>query len=239
MAEQHATWARIIALAHVRFPNDVEPAANIMREAFDDKEGVVYAAAQDAAKEEHVVFDAVRGATWLRAELRKEVPATDKEDNGDFLTDLPKDDDASNEQKALLVSFVSKRRNEVGRQFMVAKRQVALGRTAAAHRATREVAHQGNWLATTPRSPRHDGSAGGNGHGATTSRCRGSCFLPEILGEADDKTVFTDFLEDAKCCREQISRDRQAHLEHELWRRHSYSGAGPGEDGAGQSFNVY
>jgi hypothetical protein len=81
---------------------------NIAREAFDDKEVVVYPIAQDATKEEDVA--------------------------------LPEDDDASNEQKVLLVLFVSKRRDEVGHQFMVAKKQVASDRTVAVHRATPEVA---------------------------------------------------------------------------------------------------
>jgi hypothetical protein len=75
------------------------------------------------------------------------------------------------------------------------------------------------------QTPGHDGAR------AATQQHRD----PEVTASSlapwgqseDEKRVFTDFLKDAKRCRELVSWDWQAHRERELWRRHGYDGAGP------------
>jgi hypothetical protein len=80
MANHHATLARIVEMARIRFI-DNEPAVQAFaRFTYDAEEIAAYAPNQDADDEEHVVPDAACGAMQLPAnlcaELREEASAS-------------------------------------------------------------------------------------------------------------------------------------------------------------------
>jgi hypothetical protein len=76
MADHPNTWARILKMAHTRFPGNEPAAQAFARFTYDAKETVAYATTMDADDEERAILDAARGVAEVRgnlcAELREE-----------------------------------------------------------------------------------------------------------------------------------------------------------------------
>jgi hypothetical protein len=141
MADYRATWARIREMAWACFPNDEVATENTTRETFDAEETAVYAADQEATNEEHAMLEAARRVTRLREELRAEATVVEdplddvnKDENNEDLTDFS-DGEAkgvTDEQRALLACFETKRHAEASWQFMVAERRATTEMVVAA-----------------------------------------------------------------------------------------------------------
>jgi hypothetical protein len=122
---------------------------------FYAEEAASYAANLDAQAEEQGVLDMVRAATRLRGELREELQAegsgpdgTEEEymhlDDNDLDADdlayleLPTDEEAvesTAEQRALMASIETQRRDKVAQRLMATERRAAADDLAAAHQS--------------------------------------------------------------------------------------------------------
>jgi hypothetical protein len=154
MADHRATWVRLREVARQRYLDDDMAAEATARALFDAEEATTYAADLDARAEEQDVLDPARAAMRLRGELREELQAegfsvggteeeyvhlndADLDDDLDAddlaYLELPTDEEAAEsaaEQRALMASFETQRRNESARRLMAAER-----RAAAAHQS--------------------------------------------------------------------------------------------------------
>jgi hypothetical protein len=176
MADHRATRVRLRAVVRQRYPNDDMAAEAAARALFEKEESASYVADLDAWAEELDVLDTTRATTRLRDELREELRAegsgadgTEEEyvhlDNADLDADmdddidtddlayleLPTDEEAAEsavEQRALMASFETQRRDESARCLMAAERRAAVDDLAAAHRSSRRSAHIWNLAAT-------------------------------------------------------------------------------------------
>jgi hypothetical protein len=124
----------------------------------------LYAADLDAQAEEQGVLDTAHATTRLRGRLREELQAegsgagdTEEEyvhlDNDDLdandLTylELPTDEEAAEfaaEQRALIASFETQRRDEAARRLMAAERRAATDELATSHQSARQSAYHCN-----------------------------------------------------------------------------------------------
>jgi hypothetical protein len=131
------------------------------RALFEKEEVASYAADLDARVEEQDVLDTARATTRLRGELREELRVEgsggggieeeylhlddadlDDDLNVDDLAylELPTDEEAvesAAEQRALMASFETQRRDESAWRFMEAERRATAGNLAAAHQSAR------------------------------------------------------------------------------------------------------
>jgi hypothetical protein len=136
------------------------------RVLFDAEEAGSYAADLDARAEEQDILDTARAATRLRGELREELRAegssagsTKEEyvhlDDADLDVDaddlayleLPTDEEVAEsaaEQRALMASFETQRRDESARRLMAAERRAVADDLAAAHQSSRRSAYLWN-----------------------------------------------------------------------------------------------
>jgi hypothetical protein len=153
MADHRATWARLRKVARQRYPED-DPAAELAaRELFDTEETVAYAADLDTRVEEQGVLDTERTATCLRGELREKYVHLDNDDldAGDLAyLELPTDEEVAEsavEQRALMMSFETQRRNESGRRLMAAKRRAAADELVVSQQSARQSAYLHNLAA--------------------------------------------------------------------------------------------
>jgi hypothetical protein len=136
---------------------------------FDAKEAALYAADLDARAEEQDVLDTAHVATHLRGELREELRAegsgvsdTEEEymhldDDDDLDTDdlayleLPTDEEAAEsaaEQRVLMASFKTQRRDEAARRLMVPERRTVADDLAAVQQSAHQSAYLHNLAAT-------------------------------------------------------------------------------------------
>jgi hypothetical protein len=159
---------RLRAVARQRYPDDNMAAEAAVRALFDKEEEASYAADLDARAEEQDVLDTARAARRPRGKLREELQAEgsgvgDIEEDNMHLDDadldddvdaddlayleLPTDEEAAEsaaEQRALMVSFETQRRDESARRLM----------------AAREGSQRTTWLwCTVARAIRHTSGA--------------------------------------------------------------------------------
>jgi hypothetical protein len=145
MADHRATWARLREVARQRYPDDDLAAEAAVRALFDAEEAAAYVADLDAQAEEQGVLDTARTATRLRGELREELRAEGSGVGGtkeeyayldvDDLAylELPTDEEAAEstaEQRALMTSFETRRRDEAARRLMATERKGGSGRAS-------------------------------------------------------------------------------------------------------------
>jgi hypothetical protein len=169
MADHRATWVRLREVARLRYPSDNMAAEAAARALCDAEEVASYAADLDARAEEQDILDTTRAATRLRGELRKELRAegsgaggTEEEyvhlDDADLDADADDiaylepltDEEAAEfaaEQRALMVSFETQRRNKSARRLMVAERRAAADYLATARQSSRRSAYLRNLVA--------------------------------------------------------------------------------------------
>jgi hypothetical protein len=167
MADYRATWARLREVAQQRYPDDDLAAEATARALFDAEKAASYAADLDARAEEQGVLDTRRTATRLRGKLREELwvegsgtGGTEKEylhlDDNNLDADdlayleLPTDEVAAEsaaEQKALMASFETQRRDDVARCLMATERRAAADDLAAAHQSARQSPYLRNLAA--------------------------------------------------------------------------------------------
>jgi hypothetical protein len=172
MADHPDTWARIIEMARFRFPGDEPAMQAFAREAYDAEETAAYAAAQGADDEEQAVLDAAPRVAQLRGELcaklrgeatastatgqsarvvahaevlhatNVEVPDDESDDFADF-DDNEDAPDLADEQRALMASFKTARRDRAFQQFMDAERHAHQEVKDMWQRHAESHAHQG------------------------------------------------------------------------------------------------
>jgi hypothetical protein len=174
MSDHRATWVRLRKMSRHRFSYDPLAAEITVREAFDAEESVAYAADLDAQVEEQGILEAARAAKRLLEELREELRGKgsgsgnedddylhldDDELDADFLAELPTDAEAAAEQRALMSSFETQRRDQSARQLMAAER-----RAVAQQRACHST-HCGNMAAPRRRGRRRNGGRRRTGRG--------------------------------------------------------------------------
>jgi hypothetical protein len=181
MADHRATWVRLREVARQRYPDDDMAVEATARALFETEEVASYAADLDARAEEQDVLDMARATTRLRGELREELRTEgscadgteeeyvhlDDDLDADDLAylELPTDEEAMEsaaEQRALMASFETQRRNESARRLMAAERRAAADDLAAAHQSARQSAYLQNLAAdklrvvAAGRQPRED-----------------------------------------------------------------------------------
>jgi hypothetical protein len=160
MAGHRATWVRLREAARERFPDDDLAAEITARMAFDTEETSAYAADLDAQVEAHGVLNTACAATRLRGKLRKELRAEGSGASGNRIKEeyvhlddddlayleLPTIEDATEvavEQRALMASLETQRRDESARRLMTTERRTAADRLAATHqRACHSAQHR-------------------------------------------------------------------------------------------------
>jgi hypothetical protein len=176
MADHRATWVRLREVARQRYPDDDMAAETTVRVLFKTEEAASYAADLDARAEEQDVLDMARATTCLRGELREELwtegsyaDGTEEEyvhlDDAGLDDDLDADDlaylelptdeeamESAAEQRALMASFETQRRNESARRLMAAERRAAADDLAAAHQSARQSAYLRNLAADKLRA---------------------------------------------------------------------------------------
>jgi hypothetical protein len=167
----------------------------------------------------------------------------DKEDSDkeEFLAPLPTDveaEEAAVEQRAILVSFETQRRDRAALELMAAKRRAAAARLAEDHAAARADAHRRNMEAARAamtegeeRLFRVDVAGGLATVAAEHQRSEHQCPLPSFDASAqreEERRTFTSFLKEAE-------RDRLDRAAKENHRRRGMVSGRRSDDGAGQS----
>jgi hypothetical protein len=144
---------RLREVARQRYPDDEQAAEVAARALFDAEEAATYTVDLDAQEEEQDVLGTAHAAMRLRGELREELRAEGSGADGNedeyvhlddddldaddiAYLDLPTDAEAAEsaaEQRALMASFETHRRDESGWRLMVAERRAAAVDLAASH----------------------------------------------------------------------------------------------------------
>jgi hypothetical protein len=183
MAGHRSPWSRLREVARQRYPDDDLAAKAAARAFFDAEEAASYAADLDARAEEQGILDTARAATRLRGELREELRAegsgaggteeeyvhlndADLDDDDLAYLELPTNEEAVEsvaEQRVLMASFETQRRDEAARRLMVAERKAAADDLEAAHQSACQSAYLHNLAAADElravavgRRPRED-----------------------------------------------------------------------------------
>jgi hypothetical protein len=132
-------------------------------------------------------------------------------DNEELLAELPTDaeaEEATAEQRAIVASFETQRRDRVAQELMAAERRAAAARLAEDHAAARADAHRRNIeaaraaMAEAERGLFRANVAGGLSKVAAERQCHECQYpLPSFnpsAQRAHERRVFTSFLEEAE-----------------------------------------
>jgi hypothetical protein len=151
MADHRATWARFREVVRQRYPNDDLEAEIAARKLFDAEETAAYAADLDDARRHATQGRAPREAAAEGSDAggsEEEYVHLDDDDlDADDLAylELPTDEEAAEsaaEQRALMASFETKRRDESCRRLMAAE-------LAASQQSMHQSAYRRNLVAET------------------------------------------------------------------------------------------